>query len=79
MILSVIRPSIDFGYPTGPYGRIPAFNNIEEEAEFWDTHDITDYLHEMEPVNLVLGGELAEQARVRRERIRHAASENSPK
>ena len=23
--------------------RIPEFANREEEAEFWDTHDITDY------------------------------------
>jgi hypothetical protein len=27
---------------------IPAFKTIKEEAEFWDTHDITDYLDEME-------------------------------
>ncbi len=26
-------------YPTEAHGAIPAFNNIEEEAEFWDTHD----------------------------------------
>ncbi len=24
----------------------------EEVAEFWDTHDITDYLDELEPVNV---------------------------
>lgn len=23
---------------------IPKFKNIQEEAEFWDTHDTTDYL-----------------------------------
>jgi len=28
--------------------RIPEFKNIEEEAEFWDTHDITDFLDDME-------------------------------
>ena len=27
---------------------IPEFKNIEEEAEFWDTHDITDFLDDME-------------------------------
>lgn len=31
-----------FVYPTEPHGAIPAFNSIEEEAEFWDTHDVTD-------------------------------------
>jgi hypothetical protein len=29
---------------------IPDFESIEEEAEFWDTHDFTDYEHELEPV-----------------------------
>jgi hypothetical protein len=30
--------------------RIPEFDNLEEEAEFWDTHDVTDYLDELRPV-----------------------------
>lgn len=30
--------------------QIPDFESIEEEAEFWDTHDFTDYEHELEPV-----------------------------
>ena|SRR5215216_4729959 len=62
-----IRPTVDLGYPTEPYGRIPAFNNIEEEAEFWDTHDITDFLDELRPAKLVLSGELAERLTVRLE------------
>lgn len=32
--------------------KIPEFKTIAEEAEFWDTHDITDYLSEMKPVKL---------------------------
>ncbi len=32
--------------------RIPDFASIEEEAEFWDTHDTTDYEHVFEPVEL---------------------------
>ena len=32
--------------------RIPEFASREEEAEFWDTHDITDYWDELEPVNV---------------------------
>lgn len=30
--------------------RIPAFASREEEAAFWDTHDITEYLDELKPV-----------------------------
>jgi predicted DNA binding CopG/RHH family protein len=30
--------------------QIPNFQTIEEEAEFWDTHSITDFLDEMEEV-----------------------------
>ena len=37
------QPSIDFGYPTPAEGPVPAFNSIEEEAEFWDTHNFTDF------------------------------------
>ena len=36
------RPSIDLGYPTEAQGDLPAFQSIEEEAAFWDTHDLTD-------------------------------------
>ncbi len=31
-----------FTYPTKAHGAIPAFNSIDEEAEYWDTHDATD-------------------------------------
>lgn len=30
--------------------RIPTFANYEEEAAFWDTHDLTDFSDEFEPV-----------------------------
>jgi len=33
--------------------RIPKFKTIQEEADWWDTHDFTDYLDEMTPVKLV--------------------------
>jgi predicted DNA binding CopG/RHH family protein len=62
-----IQPTVDLGYPTEPYGRIPAFNNIEEEAEFWDTHSLTDFVEESEPVEITVGGELAERLTVRLE------------
>ena len=32
--------------------RIPEFANREEEAAFWDSHDITDYLGELQPVEV---------------------------
>ena len=35
-----------------PPSRIPEFQNREEEAEFWDTHDVTDYLDELRPVRV---------------------------
>ena len=31
---------------------IPEFANREEEAEFWDTHDIMDYWDELKPVKV---------------------------
>lgn len=27
--------------------KIPKFKNLAEEADFWDTHDVTDYLSQM--------------------------------
>lgn len=39
-------------YPTKAHGSIPAFNSYEEEANFWDTHSITDFKEETEPVRV---------------------------
>ena len=61
------KPTVDLGYPTGAHGRIPSFANIEEEAEFWDTHDFTDYMDETWPVKVTIGGELAERQKARQE------------
>lgn len=33
-------------------GRIPSFATREEMADFWDTHDISDYWDELEPVEV---------------------------
>ena len=38
------KPRVNFKYPTEAFGRIPSFNNIEEEAEFWDTHDLSEFV-----------------------------------
>jgi hypothetical protein len=55
------KPTVDLGYPTEAYGRIPAFANIEEEAAFWDTHDFTDFQDEWSPVEVTIGPELVER------------------
>ena len=39
-------------YPTEAHGSIPAFNSYEEEANFWDTHSITDFKEETEAVQV---------------------------
>jgi hypothetical protein len=49
------KPTVDLGYPTEARGRIPSFNSIEEEAEWWDTHDSGDYDEEFVPVGLTVG------------------------
>jgi predicted DNA binding CopG/RHH family protein len=59
-----VLPTVDLGYPTGLHGRIPSFNNIEEEAEFWDTHDFTDFWEESRPANVVIDPSLRKQRRL---------------
>ena len=63
------KPTVDLGYPTEPYGRIPAFQNIEEEAEFWETHDTTDFLGvELQTVNVTVNPELSDRLTIRLDR-----------
>jgi hypothetical protein len=67
--MSRVKPTVDLGYPTEAHGRIPAFQNIEEEAAFWDTHDAAGFEgEELQPVELIIGGELAERLTVRLDR-----------
>src|SRR5687767_10625091 len=35
-----------------PESRIPEFKTLEEEAAWWDTHDVSDYVDELTPVTL---------------------------
>lgn len=63
--MSQSEPTVDLGYPTGAQGRIPSFNNVDEEAAFWDTHDVTDFLDESQPAELTGGPGLAEKLTVR--------------
>ena len=39
-------------------GRIPCFASREEEADFWDTHDFTDFIDETEPIRIEYGGSI---------------------
>lgn len=39
--------------------RTPEFSNLEEDAEFWDTHDITDFLDELRPVKAQVAANLS--------------------
>ena len=41
--------------PERPPNRIPVFDSIEEAAEFWDTHDSTEFEDEWEPVEWTIG------------------------
>lgn len=34
--------------------RIPKFKSLEEEANFWDTHSVTDFEDELEDVKIVV-------------------------
>ena len=58
MSKSSLRPSVVFDYPTSAYGPVPACNSIEEEAEWWDTHDSGDYDEEFVPVKVTFGPDM---------------------
>lgn len=46
------KSTVDLGYPTEARGRIPAFNSVEEEAAWWDSHDASDVWNDLEPVQV---------------------------
>lgn len=65
--------------PANP-SRIPDFKTREEEAAFWGTHDVTDYLDEMRPVRARFAKNLSAGLTVRldptdREALGEAAAE----
>lgn len=45
--------------------RIPEFATRAEEAEFWDTHDFTDFLDELRPVQVRVAKNLSQGLNVR--------------
>jgi hypothetical protein len=44
---------------------IPQFKNLQEKAEFWDTHDTADFEEEFKPVRVRFGKNLTEGITVR--------------
>lgn len=48
--------------------RIPEFKSREEEAEFWDTHDLTDYWDELKPARVRFAKNLSEGITIRLDR-----------
>lgn len=48
-----------------PRSKIPTFTSVQEEADFWDTHDITDFADELKPVYVHFFKNLSEGITVR--------------
>jgi predicted DNA binding CopG/RHH family protein len=51
-----------------PYEPIPEFKSREEEAEFWDTHDLADYWDEFKTVKVRFAKNLSEGLNIRLDR-----------
>ena len=48
-----------------PKEPIPEFRSREEEARFWDTHDVADYWDEFKPVKVRFAKNLSEGLHIR--------------
>ena len=48
-----------------PKQPIPEFTSRQEEAEFWDTHDLSDYWDEFKPVKVRFAKNLSEGITIR--------------
>lgn len=46
--------------PTDTQQHLPDFQNREELAQFWDTHNFTDYLSDLEPAKAHIAEEVIE-------------------
>lgn len=51
--------------PKTKKSRIPEFKSYQEEAEFWDTHDFTEFEDETHPVDVHFAKNLSENVQVR--------------
>lgn len=48
---------VELGYSTGAHGRILSFANRDEEAVFWNSHDVTEFVgEECRSVEVTIGG-----------------------
>lgn len=45
--------------------KIPGFTNSEEEANFWETHNVSDFLDELKPVKVRFAKNLSEGLHIR--------------
>jgi predicted DNA binding CopG/RHH family protein len=45
--------------------KIPNFKNKEEEAKFWETHSVSDFLDEFKPVKTKFAKKLSEGITIR--------------
>lgn len=45
--------------------KIPQFKNREEEAKFWETHSISDYINEFKPIEARFAKNLSEGLHIR--------------
>jgi CopG antitoxin of type II toxin-antitoxin system len=64
-MMSYPKLTVDLGYPTPAHGRIPAFQNVEEEAAFWDIHSVTDFPDELHPERVRVNKRLSAPLTVR--------------
>src|SRR3989344_3028902 len=45
--------------------KIPQFKNREDEAKFWETHSISDYINELKPIEARFAKNLSEGLHIR--------------
>lgn len=43
---------------------MPVFKNMREEAKFWETHDVTEFLGELKPVKISFNAKLPKEEMV---------------
>lgn len=60
------------------HGLIPRFASLEEEAAFWDTHDVTGYLEELKSVKVGFARNLSEGITIRLDAETLAALRKQP-
>ena len=49
--------------------KIPNFKNKEEEAKFWETHSVSEFLDELKPVKVKFAKKLSEGITIRFDKL----------